>query len=648
MGNWLHKEKLRTDNTPDPTEKAFFSNETVGNISNALTREGNQNVLDEVREDAKIKSLPAKVRIFLSGKKYSLMPQDYSQFLNGLVSHLEAENNGIIKSELPDFKLPMSYILFEDFNTKGLEGDPFEYEFNDTKDEKKPHNFYFFWRAYGRSGKLAGKMGSWGVGKSVFPALSKINSFWTVTIRESDKKAYLIGQSVLRTHDRRDRPASCGYFPYGYFGKFEDDGFAIPEENFEEIDKFSKKFGLKREIDIDKRDANTGVSIIVPFAKDEVSIDTVTYATIEQFFYPILLGKLEVEIREEDKIIFLTKEKLLNSIEKIDFAKVPHTKENNKNIFIGSFAFAKWIISLKDDDHLKLNFSNPNNAYDWRKADLFKDLDIPVLQDKFDKGIPLAFKIPIKFQPENKLAELRYFKAYIQKDDELLEPENSFIREYLTITGIKSLKKKGVRGIVVIDDKDLVTFFGHAEGPAHTGWHKDNFKVRYESTEKCLSFVKNSLDRLYNTLLIPAVGIDKNLLKDFFYINIDDDNDTGGSSSKPRKEKEKDTVIDIPAAAPKKYILTQTADGFKIMGNSAVEEMPDEVRIKLAYDRLDSNPFKKYSEHDFDLKKLRITSSNINIAKREKNIIQFKPLVKDFSITVTGFDTRRDLIVDVK
>ncbi|MBK8608472.1 MAG: hypothetical protein IPL84_00545 [Chitinophagaceae bacterium] len=593
-------------------------------------------------------NIPAKVRIFISGKKYALKPDEYSDFLDGLTPHLQSKNNGIIPTELPDFNSPMPYILFEDFNTKGLEGDPIEFEYNDYTDQSKAHNFYFFWRAYGRSGKLAGKMGSWGVGKSVFPALSKINSFWTVTIRESDKKAYLIGQSVLRTHDRIDKPAKCAYFPYGYFGKFApEDQFALPEDDLGQIEKFSKAFLLKRNVEVENRDSNTGVSIIIPFAKEEVSINTVAYATMEQFFYPILLGKLEVEVREEENVVLLTKEKILNSIEKIDFGKVPNIKENVKSIFLSSFEFTKWIISLKGKDYYQLNFPNPSTAYEWRKQEMFKDLDIADLQEKFENGTPLAFNIPVKFQPEGEQCGLRYFKAYIQKDERLLEPENFFIREYLTITGIKSLKKKGVRGMVIIDDKDLVTFFGHAEGPAHTGWHKDNFKVKYESTDKCISFVKNSLERLYNILIIPAQGIDKNLLKDFFYVDIEEDNDKGTNNSKPGKKKE-NPPDDFPPRSPKKYILTQTLDGFKVTGNSELEIMPEEVRIKLAYDSMDGNPFKNYSEHDFDLKKLKISSSNINISKREMNVIEFKPVVNNFSILVTGFDTKRDLIIDVK
>jgi hypothetical protein len=521
MGSWLHRKKKRTDNTQDPTEKAFFSNEIVGNISNALTREGNQNVLDEIKNERR----PTRVRIFLSGEKYAIDSKVHSVFLKGLIPHLRAENNGIIKSELPDLNGSMRYLLFEDFNTKGLEGDPMETEFDSVKDQDKPHNFYFFWRAYGRSGKLAGKMGSWGVGKSVFPALSMINSFWAVTVRESDKKAYLIGQSVLRTHNREDEPATHGYFPYGNYGKFEDDGFAIPEDSIDEIAAFSQAFKLKRSISskVEEREENTGVSLIIPFPRNEVTLDTITYSTIEQFFYPILLGKLEVEVIEEDDSIHLTKDNLIQAVEKINFRKVPFAKESSKDSFISVIHFTKWILSLSEADYINLVFKRPDNAYTWRKQELFEKTEIKRLQEIFNSGAGIAFNIPVKFQPEDKSAELRYFKAYMQKDETLTEPENYFIRNFLTITGVKSLKKRGVRGMVLIDDKDLITFLGHAEGPAHTGWHKDNFKVKYENGEECISFVQRSLEVLHSVLQLPPENLDKDLLKDFFFIESDEE-----------------------------------------------------------------------------------------------------------------------------
>lgn len=650
MGQWKHRKKLKTDNTPDPTESAFFSNEAVGSISTALVREGDQNVLDEIKDKVKEANGPAKVKITHSGNKYAVAPADAKNMLGELIPHLQAEKNGIIPSELPDFGKPMPYLLFEDFNTNGLEGDPGECLYNDYNDISKPHNFYFFWRAYGRSGKLANKMGSWGVGKSVFPAVSAINSFWALTIRESDKEAYLIGQSVLKTHDRTDRPAPYGYFPWGFFGVFDEEDFAMPETSISEIKKFQQLFRLKREIADKKedREPETGVSIIIPYPKEEVNAESLALATIKQFFYPILKGKLEVEIQYQDQVIVLKKDTLKREVERLDLSRLPAKETTNKDQLLSLFEMAEWMLQQKEEDHIRLQSTNPNRAFRWAK-ELFENIDLSKLQKRFDNGEPLSFIIPVKHQPEGEQAELREFHAYIQKDLTLQEPESIFIRDALTITGVKSLKRKGSRGIVVISERKLVTFFGQAEGPAHTGWHKDNFRVKYENTDEIISFVQRSLQELYNKLQLPAQGLDATLLSDYFFTEVPETEDGNDGDKKKGKKKDKDPGFEPPQKQVKKYILTQLENesGFKIANNPDAKELPELVTVKLAYDRPDGKPIEKYSMLDFNVKNMKVTKTNLTIETQEKNVIEFTPTDKDFELIVTGFDQNRDLILNV-
>ena len=650
MAEWKHIRKAKNDTTRDPTDSAFFSNETVGNLATALLREGIQNVLDELKDKIREVNGPARVRITHSGNKYAINASEAKILLNELIPHLEAESNGIIKSDLPDFTKPMSYLLFEDFNTNGLEGDPSECLFHDINDLSRPHNFYFFWRAYGRSGKLANKMGSWGVGKSVFPAVSSINSFWALTVRDSDKEAYLIGQSVLKTHDRTDQPAPYGYFPWGFYGVFDEDDFAMPEASISEIRKFQQLFRLKRGI-VDRkedRDPDTGVSIIIPYPKAEVTFESLTLATINQFFYPILKGNLEVEIQYEDLLIVLKKDTLRREVAKLDFSKLPATDSTHKDQLLSLFEMAEWMLQQKEENHIKLNCPKPNRAYRWSK-ELFESIDLADIQRQFDNGHPLSFIIPVKHQPEGEHAELKEFHAYIQKDLTLQEPESFFIRDALTITGVKSLKRKGVRGIVVISDRKLVTFFGQAEGPAHTGWHKDNFRVKYENTDEIISFVQRSLQELYNKLQLPADGLDKTLLGDLFFVE-EPEAEYGNDGGKNKgKKKDKDSEFQPPPKRIKPYLVTpiENESGFKITANMQAEELPENVSVKLAYDRPDGKPFKKYSSLDFNVKNLKISKTNISIETLEKNVIEFTPTNKDFELKVTGFDQKRDLIVDV-
>lgn len=650
MGKWKHREKLKTDNTPDPTESAFFSNEAVGSVSTALVREGNQNVLDEIKEKVKKENGPAKVKITHSGNKYAVAPADANNILGELIPHLQAEKNGIIPSELPDFGKPMPYLLFEDFNTNGLEGDSGECLYNDYNDTSKPHNFYFFWRAYGRSGKLANKMGSWGVGKSVFPTVSTINSFWALTIRDSDKEAYLIGQSVLKTHDRADKPAPYGYFPWGFYGVFDEEDFAMPEASISEIKRFQQLFRLKRKITDRKedRETETGVSMIIPYPKEEVNAESLALATIKQFFYPILRGKLEVEIQYEDHAIVLKKDTLKKEVENLDFTKLPAKETPNKDQLLSLFEMAEWMLQQKEENHIRLQCTKPNRAYRWVK-ELFENIDLTELQRRFDSGAPLSFIIPVKHQPEGEQAELREFHAYLQKDLTLQEPETIFIRDALTITGVKSLKRKGARGIVVISDSKLVTFFGQAEGPAHTGWHKDNFRVKYENTDEIISFVQRSLQEIYNKLQLPAEGLDKTLLSDLFFIEAPEAEDGNDGGKRKGKKKDKDPNFEPPPKRIKKYILTQieSEGGFRITSNPEAEELPEAITITLAYDRPDGKPLGKYSSLDFNVKNLEVAKTNIIMETLENNVIEFTPTDKNFELKVKGFDQNRDLIVNV-
>ncbi|RYE39023.1 MAG: hypothetical protein EOP48_26290 [Sphingobacteriales bacterium] len=377
-------------------------------------------------------------------------------------------------------------------------------------------------------------------------------------------------------------------------------------------------------------------------------MESVALATIRQFFFPILKGSLEVELHFEDEKVVLTKDTLQKEVKELDFSKLPIDEIPDKDQLLSLFEMTKWILEHPEANHIRLQHTTPTNAYRWTK-ELFKDIDLQELQIAFEQGKPLAFCITVKHQPEGETPELLNFNAYIQKDLSLLEPESIFIRDALTITGVKSLKRKGTRGIVIISDKKLVTFFGQAEGPAHTGWHKDNFRVKYENAGEIISFVQRSLQELYNKLQAPTQGLDKALLSDLFFINLPDEDqgDKGGKNKGNKKEKDHD--FDPPPKVFRKYNLSQVEgeNGFKITNNNENEQPVDTFSVKLAYDRPDGKPFAKYSGLDFNVKNLTISKTNVQIEQLDRNSVVFKPTDQQFELKVTGFDPNRDLIIDV-
>jgi hypothetical protein len=70
----------------------------------------------------------------------------------------------------------------------------------------------------------------------------------------------------------------------------------------------------------------------------------------------------------------------------------------------------------------------------------------------------------------------------------------------------------------------------------------------------------------------------------------------------------------------------------------------------VAYDVRRGNPFASYEAWDFELDKspIEIERQNCKDVEISRNKIAFSPTGSDFSVTVTGFDRKRDVTVRVQ
>jgi hypothetical protein len=652
MIEWRFKPNSPDDMDVDPIQGEFFTTRDIDNISTAVVREGIQNALDERnRED---QSDTVKVRILLSGNKYALSPEEYLPLLHTLQPHLKAKASGL--QSLPDFTKAMKFLTFEDFNTKGLEGNPEEFYVENNNDQQA-HNFYYFWRNVGRSGKTDDKLGRWGLGKTVFPASSRINTFWGLTVRRSDKRKLLMGQSILRIHNRDDdRKEICGFRPYGVFGDYKDQTyFAVPVEGEGQTAQFEELFQLER-------NDQPGLSLVIPFYSEEITINHLAYSVIEQYFYPILEGRLEVDLVEEDNRIHLEKNTIQDAVDKIDFQGLSGGEEKkirSRESLIRLFDFARWTFQLRQDEFFKLKELDLKLKPRWNKS-MFDDEETLIsFRNKFENGERVAFKIPLKYYPVNGEPKTCWYDAFLEKDTSLTKPENLFVRDGITISGISSLDKGLVRGVVIIHDTDLARMLGDSENPAHTEWQPDsrNFKGKYTDGKESLTFVKATLKKIYDQLQRPIEGIQKDLLIDFFSIPLEvqkPEERKPRDLSGPEAEGEDDTEgPEIPELKGRQRLFTveKIVSGLKIAKNPTATEVPESIRLKMGYDVPRGNPVKSYQELDFDLSKAPIVleSSGVYFTKKEKNELEFDIEDKSyFEIKLTGFDERRDLFFKVQ
>jgi hypothetical protein len=646
MSDWKFKPLAEDDTRENPTQAQFFTTEEVGNIANGLVREAIQNSLDEQDDLSKA----VTVKLTLSNNK-PLNYEEYTKYLKDLIPHLQSKDSGI--RDLPDFKKDkLDYLVFEDFNTNGLRGDPAESKDRDINDNTKPHNFYYFWRNIGITGKPQDKLGRWGVGKTVFPASSRINTFWGLTIQSDTKAELLLGQCIIKKHNIEEDPQDWGYKPYGYQGTFKNDSF-FPQPITEQstILEFKSLFKLKRTTE-------PGLSIVIPFRKSSITLNSLKVAILKQYFYPILKGDLIVHLIEDDLEIILNDENLLTIAKKIksEEVNVEDSDVFNTEDFISLIDFADWTIKLSDRDYLKLEEPPSDKVPRWQKQ-LWENIDKDSTILRFENNERIAFKIPVKYHnilTKDIPPKICWFNVFIEKDEKLKRPEDHFIRKYITIVDVKSLSSPGIRCIVLIEDKDISNLLGDAENPAHTQWQKDSehFVNKYQHGKDCLQFITKSPQKVFEFLQRPATGIDAELLKNIFYIEHElDDN----APIRPDDDYKKDEITnkkeppELEKNTLQRIFSKKTSDGIRVYSKNLPKENLPKIIVKLAYMTTRGKPLKKYQLYDFEINKAPITISSLgcNILSSERNEIELEVNETEFEMAVTGFDSNRDLFVKI-
>lgn len=616
---WEFRKMSRGEINIDPIEAEFFSTEALGSLSDALVREAIQNSLD-----ASIPGEKVKVIISFSSPSQYILPQKSEIYLKGLERHLKSKKSGLHGQV--NLTNPMNFLVIEDFGTHGLEGDIREDEDRETMGKK--NDFFYFWRNVGRAVEGTTARGRWGLGKTVFQAVSRINSFFGLTIRKSDSRKLLMGQSVLKIH----WVDGTRYAPYGYYGIFDGD-FCLPIEYLEFIEEFCRNFSISRKNE-------PGLSIVIPFPEEEVTPDGILRSVINQYFFPILWGDLIVVVESG------TNRQILDSTTISKF--VLETDWPDKKTLSRRLDLAKWAIELPDINYMRLKEPPIDQAPKWEET-LFHRDQIENLRKKFDEGERLALFVPLWVRKMDSPPQHSFFKIVLERDSDLERGEDFFIRDGITITGVSSLRQRGIRAIVFVSDRPLAELLGDSENPAHTEWQERSpkFRGRYDKGPSCLRFVKNSPGQIIKILSRPLEGKDVSLLRDLFYIDLPTQGEQRGQTGKSQKEPgtgESDQPA--PETTGDQYlIIHKTKQGFRVSARPGAKRLPKEIAIEMAYDVREGNPFKKYRPYDFDLSKppIRISFKGLKPAILKPNVLQLVLEQSDFQLLVTGFDPNRDL-----
>lgn len=589
-----------------PTQRDQFDNDDV-ELVDALVREAIQNSLD-ANDGERAKT----VRVCFDIKRFD--GEQRSQVCKLL--RAEQLNRHLLATSLPELNDSgdLLALTVEDFGTTGLTGQW------DRWDEKP---FCDFWRRMGRSHKSGQSLGRWGLGKLVFSSSSKARVFLGLTVRHDDAQALLMGQAVLTHHTLPDGTRLDSHAFYAVKGR---ESFQLPERKPDAIKAFKELFGLRRSDE-------AGLSIVVPALRDNITLERIAQGVVRNYFFPILFGRLEVHVGE----LVINEASFAEMAEKMD---AEHFSGGHLATFIQEMKATR-------DPGFEVPLVLPVG---WQKKETEGVLGghLESLRQRFNEGGMLMIRAPILMKRKNG-EELRSFvDAFLKRAP--TDHQSLFVRHAIVLNAEhKYFKARKTFGALIADDEAVSEFLGDAENPAHTGWSASAEKVaaKWRSASDRLREIRQLLKSLHNVLVSAVETVEKDALVSIFSLPAEE----GSKGSAPNGNDVRSPKVPPLEAPVRAYRLTRLPDGFKLQAGTIVEEdLPVIVRVRVAYDVLRGNPFKKHNAADFDFTKkgIQVESLGAVVTAPAANILRIEVERTDFEIKVSGFDPNRDLIIDAE
>lgn len=601
-------------------QEEFFHHDALGDSAvKAFVREGIQNALDARAESEK----QVRVRIALMrnemGRKYDVASRFFTPHF---WEHAQAGGNGLLPDDLPAKGDTCNYLVFEDFGTTGLTGDVEQCFLR----EKSNHFFQFF-RAVGSTGKEEEKLGKWGVGKHTFWMLSRVRTVLGFTVREEGQPQFsLMGKVILKSHAVGDSPDMK--YQDGYYGQKADDAdFVLPlsEDDRDALALFKKTFNIQRETE-------PGLSVVVPWISTdivEVKRDAVVAGVLEDYFYPILDGRLVVDVTVGGRDITINADNV-GDIE--SSARVTHL-----------IRLARLLQGAEPPVKIEPTpFTMPLWSHKMFAPDTLKELS-----ESFRNKRDIALRVGVEVFPQQGHSIPSHFDiALARVDGDIAGGAGPcFVREGIIIPDVKSTTRgqKDIVALVVAERGELANFLGDCENPSHTEWQKSRVKSKkkYKYASSLLKFVCNSVENVAGFLVEADEEKDRTILADIFpmpgeEVSGQNDRKTGGTSTSGGNK----------GRTPQQLDVQQKKAGFSVGNNpKCILAAASVFEVRVAYHVRRGNPLARYHESDFLVEKLQIKPSGMKKINAKGNKILVETTSREFSLRVSGFDPNRDLYV---
>jgi len=632
---WQFYLQKPTDPIHNPISGEFFSTEAVGDVTEALIREGIQNTLDARQKKTDGARKPAHARIFLSDSAGALPAHRARRWFGTLWPHVMAPGNGLRNQPAAEESCP--FLVFEDFGTIGLTGNPEEHQVVDNVE----NHFLNFFRAEGHSDKGEKDRGSWGVGKTVFPRASRISSYIGFTVRCDDNKQLVLGRSILKYHRNNGK----SYKSDGYFGIQRADGLMLPTADAATLAEFRSDFSIKRR-------GESGLSIVVPWYEingdDCITRDKVIESVLRGFFYPMLMGHLSVTVATPREEIRLHANSMVSTVESIGGSLALK--------LVPLINLAAWAQNRPLAEFHSLIAPQPQRAQTW-SADLVPPDVVNHIRQALAQRQRVALRVPMSVRLRNKDPQPTFFNVFLEHSKEDSE-KPVFIRDELIISDVRSPRIPQVRSLVIVEDSQLATLLRDAETPAHTQWNQSTskFKDKYTFGPGAINFVRLSVSELLRIIHQAEQQPDPTITIDFFSVPASQDDDEAVPARRRMAKKKGDQTEperpEIKNRQPRRFRIESLEGGFRLVHGDAPIAPPMSVQVRVAYDIRQGNPLTKFHPADVDIQALiqepndgSVTLDSVTAEAKTGLIIDITVNKPEFRLDCTGFDANRDLYV---
>ncbi|WP_262072042.1 hypothetical protein [Stenotrophomonas sp. Marseille-Q5258] len=622
MAAWQFRTLNPNENSGSSISDDNFSIEERTNVE-ILVRETLQNPLDARA------SVDDQVRV-----SYRIVEIDVARsrvataLLSGVwVEHAKAGQ--LLQKPMTD---KARFLLIEDFGTTGLEG-----SYTDSSVDGSSENWNAFWFREGEGAKHARANGGAGQGKITLYLASEVRTVIALTRRKSDGRELLFGCSRFLRNYRLDGRNERWAKEARWCSEADPSKLATPITDAGLIE------AVKQELKLGRADA-AGTSFIVPLPQDNLTEDEIRAAVINEFFFAISRGRLEVTVGD----VVLDESSIVEA--SLGAGKNERQSPSFKN-------FLRLAAGKSGQKALATAKKSWQRNFDESS---FEPNDLTNLKDTFELGDPIVVDFPLSIKTKKGMIQPTTFRVFLQLNEELERSEELFIRQDLAIDGEKKLKSvraaQPVLALTFIDDPDLSEFLVCAEEPTHRTWNAQRPKVKnaYMTPGTFLTAVRNAAAKLVQ-LVAPVGQRDETALAVYFAdpahavkVKKGPSGDSGG------KEKPGDmAVLEIPPPKPKPVSFKPQKNGFTVRAHTVPDAIfvPLDCRIETGYATVHGDPFRLWDAADFwlgDSGRFTIDASGVTGLVADGNVIRFRLNSDDASIAVRGFDENRQLEVRLK